>query len=111
MRREVERVASLVEGNFGKVIERVGDTMTIEIPSDITLPWAGEYLPIYTGMRSGLAERRVVGISGAYVVCPGDMVTMSFARFEIDLRRRPNDSAKAAPSAADITRPVKPAAA
>ena len=106
--QRAQRVEALVTGNFGTVIERKGDTMIIEVPADVSLPWAGEFLPLHMGMRTGMAERRVVGISGAFVVCPGDMVTMSFAQFEIDLRCRPNDSAKAAPSVAAITLPTQP---
>jgi hypothetical protein len=105
--QRANRVRALVEGNFGSILERKGDVMTVEVPADISLPWMGEYLAVYMGMRTGTAERRVSDINGNPVVCVGDWVTQNYFRYEIDLRVRPNDSA-AQSAPAMSTRQVTP---
>jgi hypothetical protein len=93
-----ERVRAVVEANFGRVIGRDGDAMTVEIPADVApgMPWGlGGFVPVYQSTRAGQQERRVTSGVGPWIVCPGDFVTMNFHVFEIDLR--PPEARRGAP--------------
>jgi hypothetical protein len=83
------RVRQITEGNFGRVVGRTGNIMTVEIPADVSIglyPIWGEagLTPIFIGQETRLAVRRVPGVGGVVVVCD-DMVTTAFYRFEINL--------------------------
>jgi hypothetical protein len=83
-----DRVHALVEGYFGKVLDRQGTVMIVEIPADIApgMPWGmGGFVPQYLSQHTGVANRRVVSMNGTYVVCENDPVTQAYFRYEIDL--------------------------
>jgi hypothetical protein len=73
------------------------------------MPWFGQFVQIYIGQRAGTAERRITAMSGAYVVCPGDLVTQNFSKFEIDLRPIKARVADTVDAARAITAQTKPA--
>jgi hypothetical protein len=91
-----DRVRAIVEGNHGKIIERIGDKITFEVPADIApgLPWGMSGLvPIFKGQTTRLAPRRVVDMEGRTVVCERDEVTTTYYVFEVALsKKRPAEA-------------------
>ena len=72
-----DRVRAIVEGNFGRVIDRNGDTMVVEVPADVSIGlnciWGeGGFAAIVRGQFTKLAPRRVIAENGMTVVCEND---------------------------------------
>ena len=109
-----DRVQAITEAVRGRVIGRTRNTMQIEVPADtiagaITLFGMGGFSAILGKQSTRLAERRIADMNGNTVTCPGDLVTMAFFTYSVDLR--PHAAAvEAQPHAGaiSITRPVKP---
>ena len=103
------RVRDLVKAYFGEVCFRSGNRMVVEVPADLApnVPWMAQFVPIFTGQRTGSAERRVVGMNGQFVVCPNDFVTQNYFRYEIDLTPRSAPVADTADVARAITAPTR----
>ena len=111
LKDRADRVKAIVERNFGRILSRDGDVMRIETPADLAPGLAGTFglggfVPIFMGQSIRQAPRRVTDMQGNTIVCDNDMLTTAFYRYDIDLR--PRDTAKPAPTAADITRPTRP---
>ena len=107
-----DRVAQIASAVHGRVIGRTRNTMLIEVPADcmpgaVTLLGMSGFSATIGKQSTRFTERRVSDMNGNSVVCPGDLVTMAFYSYTIDLRSHAA-AAKPAPSAADITRPVPP---
>jgi hypothetical protein len=106
-----DRVAAIVEGNYGKVLNRAGNIVVVEIPADIAVGMApvwgmAGFIPIFRSQDTHLAERRVVDMNGHTTICKGDWITMAYYRFDVDLR--PRSEGKPAPTPAAITAPTRP---
>ena len=77
------------KGNFGHVVGRPGDVVTIEIPADVSVGlnavWGlGGFSAVVTGPTTKLAPRRVNGMNGT-IVCDNDPVTTAVYVISIDL--------------------------
>jgi hypothetical protein len=105
------RVEAIVKAVHGRVIGHSRNVMHIEVPADVaagmsTFWGMGGYRVIFSGQTTRLENRRIVNTQGHTVVCENDPVLTAFYHYDVDLE--PAAAAKPAPSAADITRPVKP---
>ncbi len=85
-----DRVRSIVEGNFGKIIKRVDNIMEIELPADIAIGLAAVwgmagFIPAYKGQTTESAPRRVTDMNGDVIVCENDPVRTAYYRYWIDL--------------------------
>ena len=69
----------------------------------------GGFSAILGKQSTRLAERRVVDMNGNTVTCPGDLVTMAFFTYTVDLRP-PSVAVADSPEAGTkhITRPTRP---
>jgi hypothetical protein len=89
-----DRVKAIAECVGGKVLDRNGDTVRIEIPADtappglVTLWGEGGFVPIFKSQDTRLASRRITNMQGQTVICEGDLITASFYRYTVDLRPR-----------------------
>jgi hypothetical protein len=106
-----DRVKAIAEWVHGKVIDRAGTIMTVEIPADVAPGLAGiwgtgGFNPIFRSQDTHLAPRRIVNMRGHTVVCENDMVTTAYYRYEIDLRSHAQEAPQ--PSPAAITMPTRP---
>jgi hypothetical protein len=86
-----DRVRTIVEAVYGRVIGRSRNVMQVEIPADlissaVTLFGMGGFSATIGKQSTRLAERRVVDTNGNTIVCPGDLVTMAFFTYTVDLR-------------------------
>jgi hypothetical protein len=101
-----DRVRAAVEGNFGRVIGRDGNTLRIEVPADIAIGlnsvWReGGFSCIFAGQRTRLSHCRIIDMHG-HTVVNHQMVTTAFYRYTIDLTVDTR-SGKPAPGLAEIT--------
>jgi hypothetical protein len=102
-----DRVRAVTEANFGKVISRDGDVMTIEVPADIapglaTIWGMGRFVAIFIGQTTRPAPRRIITMQDRVVACDDLPVTTAFYRYRIDLEPRP--AGQPAPLPGEITR-------
>jgi hypothetical protein len=106
-----QRVTDIVNANHGKVLDRVGTVMRIEVPADIAIGlnsiWGERgFSCIFQGQRTRLSHCRVIDTQGRTVVSH-QMVTTVFYRYTIDLALDTR-SGRSAPTAAAITAPTPP---
>lgn len=93
LKERADRVRAIVEANHGKVIDRTGDIVTVEVPADVAPGmWAiwgmARFNPIFDSQDTRLAPRRITNMHGHTIVCDNDMVTTAFYRYTVDLRPR-----------------------
>ena len=84
-----ERVRAIAESNHGRVVDRVGYVMTVEIPADISIAlnavWGeGGFSCLFIGQRTRLSHRRVIDAYG-HTIVRHQMVTTAFHRYSVDL--------------------------
>jgi hypothetical protein len=107
-----QRVTDIVDANHGKVLGRVEDVVTVEVPADVSIGLAAVcgqagFVPVFFGKRKRLSHCRVIDMNGDTIV-RHQMVTTSFHRYTVDLSidTRTGRNAPAAAVAA-ITAPTR----
>jgi hypothetical protein len=86
-----DRVKTIAAWLYGRVVSSDGNTITAEIPADMAGAAASAFgmaglSAVIVGQHVEQAPRRVTSMTGHTIVCDGDMVTMAFYRYRVDLR-------------------------
>lgn len=109
-----DRVRQIAEQLHGNVLDRDGDTMRVEIPSDLSGAAAssfgrGGYSAVIVDQTTRMEPRRVLDMDKRTVVDHAAQDLMAFYTYRVDLHDRHAKVADLPHAAAvAITRPTKP---
>ena len=106
-----DRVRIVANTLFGRVVERIGDTVYVEIPADMisaagAMFAASGFTAVIAGQTTRMETRRLTDMDKRTVFDHAAQDLMAFYTFKVSLAAREEQPAPPQPTVASITRQV-----